>query len=166
MAIERATQQSAAKLVEEKIWQPLGPEQDAAVVVDSSGFPYFGAGMNACARDLARFGEMLAQNGRYNGRQIAPERWVEDTADGNEQVKALFAAGAYSGLFAGGHYRNQVWADSTRGLLVCIGIHGQTIYVNRNTGVVVVKLSTHLNSAELPLYDDTFAGMWAITIGV
>jgi hypothetical protein len=166
MAVERATQQSVAKLVEEKIWQPLGPEQDAVVVVDSSGFPYFGAGMNACARDLGRFGEMLAQNGRYRGIQIVPESWVEDTANGNEQVKALFAAGANSGLIPGGHYRNQVWADSTRHLLVCIGIHGQTIFVNQKTGVVVVKLSTHPSSAELPLYEDTFAGMWAITIGI
>ena len=106
MAIERATNQSAAKLVEEKIWQPLSPEQDAVVVVDSSGFPYFGAGMNACARDLARFGEMLGLNGRYNGRQIVPEKWVEDTARGNEEAKELFAA------------CHQVWVGKLRGSCV------------------------------------------------
>jgi CubicO group peptidase (beta-lactamase class C family) len=166
MAVERATNQSAAKLVEEKIWQPLGPEQDAVVAVDSSGFPYFGAGMNACARDLARFGEMLARNGHYNGRQIVPEKWIEDTARGNEEAREHFAAGAYAGLIPGGHYRNQVWADSAQGHLICIGIHGQTIYVNQGTGVVVVKLSTHPISADVPLYVDTFAAMSAITTSV
>jgi CubicO group peptidase (beta-lactamase class C family) len=166
MTLERATNQSAAKLMEQKIWQPLGPEQDAVVVVDSSGLPYFGAGMNVCARDLARFGQMLAQNGYYNGRQIVPSAWVEDSMLGNDEVKSLFAAGDYADMIPGGHYRNQIWADSTRGLLVCIGIHGQTIYVNQSTGVVVVKLSTHPESAELALFADTFAGMQAITEAV
>lgn len=166
MAVERATNQSVAKLVEQKVWQPLGPEQDAVVVVDSSGLPYFGAGMNACARDLARFGQMLAQNGQYNGKQIVPAAWVEDSIRGNDDVKALFAAGDYAEMIPGGHYRNQIWADSTRGLLICIGIHGQTIYVNQTTGVVVVKLSTHPESAEIALFADTFAGMQAITEAV
>jgi CubicO group peptidase (beta-lactamase class C family) len=163
MAVERATNQSVAKLVEQKIWQPLNPEQDAVVVVDSSGLPYFGAGMNACARDLARFGQMLAQNGHYNGKQIVPSAWVEDSICGNDEVKALFAAGDYAEMIPGGHYRNQIWADSSRGLLVCIGIHGQTIYVNQTTGVVVVKLSTHPESAEISLFADTFAAMQVIT---
>jgi CubicO group peptidase (beta-lactamase class C family) len=163
MALERATHQSVSKLLEQKIWQPLGPEQDAVVVSDSIGFPYFGAGMNACARDLARFGEMLAANGYYNERQIVPKKWVEDTLNGNEDGKTLFAASAYSGMIPDGHYRNQVWADSNRGLLICIGIHGQTIYVNKNTGVVVVKLSTHPKSADARLFDDTFLAMWAVT---
>ena len=122
--------------------------------------------MNACARDLARFGEMLALNGRYNGRQIVPEKWIEDTVRGNDETKALFAAGAYAGLLPGGHYRNQVWADSAKGLLICIGIHGQTIYMNQGTSVVVVKLSSHPDSADDPLYVDTFAAMWAITMSV
>lgn len=166
MAIERATNQSLAKLMEQKLWQPLQPEQDAVVVVDATGFPYFGAGMNACARDLARFGQMLAQNGEYNGKQLVPAAWVADCVNGNDNLKALFAAGDYSTMIPGGHYRNQIWGDSARQLLVCIGIHGQTIYVNQRTGVVVVKLSTHPESAELALFTDSFAAMQAITEAV
>ena len=58
MAIERATGERCQDLIEKHIWQKLRPEQDAAIVVDKTGFPYVGAGMNACARDLARFGLM------------------------------------------------------------------------------------------------------------
>ena len=54
-------------------------EQDASVVADPQGLPYMGAGMSACARDLARFGEMLRNDGFYNGRQILPASWVHDT---------------------------------------------------------------------------------------
>lgn len=159
MALERATNTSVATLLEQKLWQPLNPEQDACIVVDSSGFPYLGAGMNACARDLARFGQMLVQNGRYNGQQVVPADWINDTLQGNDTLRELFAAGDYAELFPGGHYRNQVWADPTNAQLACIGIHGQTIFVNQATGVVVVKLSTHPESADMPLFADTFAAM-------
>ncbi len=64
MAIERATNRSVIRLIEEEIWQRLAPKQDTVVVVDPSGFPYFVAGMNACARDLMRFGHMLLEGGR------------------------------------------------------------------------------------------------------
>jgi len=162
MAVERATRQPVAALLEEKLWQPLKPEQDASVVVDSSGFPYFGAGMSACARDLARFGQMLAQDGELNGVQIVPAEWVADTLHGNKELKRLFAEGDYAEMTPGGHYRNQVWADSDRQQLICIGIHGQTIFVDQSNGVVIVKLSTHPESAEMSLFADTFDAMRAV----
>lgn len=166
MAIERATNRSVIGLIEEKIWQRLAPEQDAVVVVDPSGFPYFGAGMNACARDLMRFGHMLLQGGRCNDRQIVPENWIKDSLQGDDEVKALFAAGDYAALIPGGHYRNQIWAQSEPGLLICLGINGQTIFVNQSTGVVVVKLSAHPTAADVALFSDTLAAMLAITESV
>ena len=78
MVIERVTGTKVQDLLEERIWQKLGPEQDAVIVVDRAGFPYVGAGMSACARDLARFGQMLLGNGAYNGEQIVPARWVAE----------------------------------------------------------------------------------------
>ena len=35
--------------------------------------------MSACARDLARFGELLRNDGFYNGQQIVPADWVQQT---------------------------------------------------------------------------------------
>ena len=166
MVIERATNQSVTTLLEEKLWQPLAPEQDASVVVDSSGFPYFGAGMSACARDLARFGQLLAQNGELNGVQIVPADWVVDTLQGNDELKRLFAERDYAEMAPGGHYRNQVWADSANQQLICIGIHGQAIFVDQRTQVVIVKLSTHPESSEMPLFADTFDAMRAIAQGL
>jgi CubicO group peptidase (beta-lactamase class C family) len=166
MAIERATGQSLAALMEVRIWQKLRPEQDAAVVVDRTGFPYFGAGMNACARDLARFGQMLLENGRYAGEQIVPANWVQDTVRGSDALRALFAASDYAGMIEGGHYRNQVWAAAEPGTMFCIGIHGQTIYVNQPARVVIVKLSTHPQPVEAPLFADAFTAMGAVAAGL
>ena len=49
MVLERAGQGSLQEQLQNEIWRKLGPEQDAAIVVDSVGFPYVGAGMSACA---------------------------------------------------------------------------------------------------------------------
>ncbi len=43
----------------------------------------------------------------------------------------------------GGMYRNQFWLPyPDRDVLVCLGIHGQMVYVNPLTGVVAAKLSS------------------------
>ena len=163
MVIERAGQGSLAELLQNEIWRKLGPEQDAAIVVDRVGFPYVGAGMSACARDLARFGCMIVQQGEYNGEQIVPRQWIDDTRHADDQAKINFAASDYGAMMPGGHYRNQVWVeDAEKGVLVAIGIHGQVIYMNMQTQVVIVKLSTHPESASA-LFQDGFMAMRAIS---
>ena len=69
MAAESAAGVNLKNLLEEKLWQILGTEQDAAIVVDNGGFPDMGAGMNACARLLARYGQMIVQGGLFNGEK-------------------------------------------------------------------------------------------------
>ncbi|MEM9515606.1 MAG: serine hydrolase [Actinomycetota bacterium] len=143
MVIEAAGGQPVTELLETRVWQPLGCENDASLVVDPTGFAYMGAGLSASARDLARFGDMLCNNGRANGTQIVPADWIESTLRGSDLLRAQFAAGAYADTSPGGHYHNQVWANDGLGILVCSGIHGQLILVERATKTVVVALSTH-----------------------
>jgi hypothetical protein len=119
--------------------------------------------MNACARDLARFGQMIIQQGEYNGQQIVPQQWIDDTRNANDQAKINFAQSDYGAMMPGGHYRNQVWVeDADKGVLVAIGIHGQVIYMNMQTQVVIVKLSTHPESAS-SLFQDGFIAMRALS---
>ena len=162
MVLERAGQGSLQEQLQNQIWQKLGPQQDAAIVVDSVGFPYVGAGMNACTRDLARFGQMMIQQGEYNGEQIVPQQWIDDTRYANDQARINFAQSDYGAMMPGGHYRNQVWVeDADKGVLVAIGIHGQVIYMNMQTQVVIVKLSTHPESSS-SLFQDGFIAMRAL----
>ncbi|AKV07617.1 hypothetical protein B723_14780 [Pseudomonas fluorescens NCIMB 11764] len=48
--------------------------------MDSIGTPFAGGGLNTGLRDLARFGEMLRNDGRVNGQQIAPKAVVDPSA--------------------------------------------------------------------------------------
>lgn len=163
MVLQRVAERPLQSVLQERLWQRLGAEQDASVVVDQLGFPYMGAGMSACARDLARFGELLRNDGYYNDQQIVPAAWVQQTRAGSDGLRHLFAHSDYARMIRGGHYCNQTWADAAAGVLLCVGIHGQTIHTNQRTGVVIVKLSSHPQPADLTLYGETWRALNALT---
>ena len=164
MVLERVGSVGLQEQLQNEIWKKLGAEQDAAIVVDKVGFPYVGAGMNTCARDLARFGQMIVQQGKFNGKQIVPKDWINDTRYADAQAKSNFAVSNYARMMPGGHYRNQVWVENAeKGILVAIGIHGQVIHMNMQTQVVIVKLSTHPESANAALFQDGFLAMSALS---
>jgi len=62
------------------------------------GYPF-----EITARDLARFGLLYLQHGRWNNKQIVPEAWVEKSSHANEMVKA-------NGVDVGG-YEYLWWVD-------------------------------------------------------
>lgn len=164
MVLERATGTPLPELLQSRLWSRLGPEQDACIVVDRVGFPYVGAGMNASTRDLARFGQMIVGRGALGGDQIVPGDWLDDMRYGEPHSADLLAASEYAEVLPGGHYRNQFWvSDAERGILLCIGIYGQTIHVNMTAGTVMVKFSSHPEPADMPLFLDTFAALDALS---
>jgi CubicO group peptidase (beta-lactamase class C family) len=105
---------------------------------------------------------MLRHDGYYNGSQIVPESWVRTTREGTPELKRLFAASDYGPMLPSGHYSNQVWADPGTSEILCIGIHGQTIYVNRDKQLVCVKLSSQPSPADLTLYAATYRALRAL----
>lgn len=140
--VSRVTGQHWAELMSQRIWQKLGMEEDAYVMVDSVGTPLQGAGLNATARDLARVGEMLRLGGTFNGQKVFDQAVVDDTARGGDREKFKF-----QGLQAarpGYSYRNQWWVlHNADGAYEAAGVHGQFIHINPAAEMVVVKLSSH-----------------------
>jgi CubicO group peptidase (beta-lactamase class C family) len=55
------------------------------------------------ARDLARFGQLYLRHGRWNGKQIVPEAWIEKSSHASEMVRA-------NGVDLGG-YEYLWWVD-------------------------------------------------------
>ena len=161
--LERAARQPVRQLFEDRLWRKIGCEQDCAIVVDPTGFPYFGAGMNVCARDLARFGQLLLDDGRCNDRQVVPSAWISDTLSGSDHLRTLFAAYRGSKNLPGGHYSNQLWANRDAGTMFCIGIHGQFILTDKRTGAVIVKLSSHPKPSDATFFADSFSAMLALS---
>lgn len=141
---EAAAGERMPALMSRVLWSRLGAEHDAVIGVDSAGSGMFDGGICATLRDLARFGTMLASGGvSMTGERVVGAAWLEDTYRGDADSRDAFAASPTETLMPGGMYRNQFWLPyPDRDVLVCLGIHGQMVYVNPVTGVVAAKLSS------------------------
>ncbi|WP_350614818.1 serine hydrolase [Pseudomonas sp. HY7a-MNA-CIBAN-0227] len=139
--IARTTGRNVAQLLSERIWSRLGAEQDAYFTVDSIGTPFAGGGLNTGLRDLARFGEMLRNGGRFNGQQIVPEDVVTDIQRGGD--KQAFAQAGYEQL-KGWSYRSMWWVShNPNGAFMARGVHGQSIYIDPKAEMVIVRYASH-----------------------
>ena len=158
--VQRATGTSFADLLEQRIWGKLGAEQDAYIVVDQVGTQFAGGGMNASLRDMARFGETMRNNGRFNGQQIVPEAVVADIRAGGDAAK--FAGAGYATL-PGWSYRNMWWvAGEEQGMFAARGIHGQTIYVDPKAEMVIARFASNpvaANGANDPVSLPAYAAL-------
>ena len=75
--IRTITGKSLAENVSKRIWSQIGMEENAYYVTDETKVEQASAGLNATARDMARFGQLLLNNGEYNGKQILPSSITE-----------------------------------------------------------------------------------------
>jgi CubicO group peptidase (beta-lactamase class C family) len=165
---ERAAGTRMADLVSTLLWQPMGAEADAEITCDPVGTGIHDGGISAVARDLARFGRLLLEDGRVDGREVVPAGWLEDSWNRHDGVRAAFAASDNDEVLPGGWYRNQFWFVPTqRGeALLCLGIHGQMVYVNRATRLVGVKLSSWPTPQHTPFLVDTIRAFGSIGVAL
>ncbi len=128
MVIRGATGRDIPDLLTEKIITPLGLEADPYYLTDGYGVAFVLGGLNTTTRDNARFGQMIANGGRWNGQQIVPADWI----DASTVASAKTAPGAIG-------YGYQWWipAGSEPGQFMARGIYGQYIYIDRINDVVI-----------------------------
>lgn len=139
--VERASGASIAELLTRHIWQPMGMEHDAYITVDRYGAARTAGGICTSLADLARFGELMRGKGLYHGRRIIPESWVEDILHNGDFGQ--WRKGDLVELFPHGRYRSKWYlADPASRILCAVGIHGQWIYIDHETGMVGVKQSS------------------------
>ena len=139
--IARVSGRNVAQLLSERIWSRLGAEQDVYMSVDSIGTPFAGGGLNAGLRDLARFGEMMRNEGRYNGTQILPAEVVADIRGGANRDD--FAKAGYR-LLPGWSYRNMWWVTHNgHDAFMARGVHGQALYIDPLAEMVIARFASH-----------------------
>ena len=139
--VSRVTGKHFADLLSERIWTQLGMEEDAYVMLDAVGTPLQGAGLNATARDLARFGEMLRLGGEFNGKRIFDKAVLDDLQKGGDREKFKASGMAFR---PGYSYHNQWWIlHNADGAFEASGVNGQMLHINPAAEMVVVKLASH-----------------------
>ena len=98
LIIERATGQSYAQYLSEKVWQPLGMERDALIGLDSKKYHIAKsfAGLTTNVKDLAKVGRLFLNNGCYNGKQIVDSTFVQRCLSTHISGIASKSQGRYS----------------------------------------------------------------------
>ncbi len=139
--MKRVSNQPLADMLSQRIWSRIGCEQDAYLSVDSIGVAFGGGGLNACLRDMARFGELMRCDGGWQGQQVIPAQVVADIGRGCDPAK--FAQAGYN-LLPGYSYRNMWWVShNALGVLEARGIHGQRLYIAPRSEMVIARFASH-----------------------
>lgn len=152
---EIAGGQRMPELMSELLWAHIGAQRDATLGVDAAGTGLFDGGISACLADLIRFGSLFLRDGAsLTGRQVVPSAWIADTLDGGPDSRAAFAASPDDTELPGGMYRNQMWFPCPgSNVILCLGMCGQMVYINRAAELVAAKFSSQPHSHEPHMLD-------------
>jgi CubicO group peptidase (beta-lactamase class C family) len=157
--LEKVSGKPWAQLLSDEIFSKLGAEQDGYVALGAEGKALSTGGLNLCVRDLARFGQMILQNGRYNGHTIVPATFVEDVRFGGSPER--FAV-RHQADQANSNYRSFWWVNQLdEASFEGRGIHGQQLWVSHPHNLVVARFSSYPVTSGPELFATT-AALYAI----
>jgi len=141
--IERAAGERYADVMSRLVWRPLGAERSAYITVDRLGAPRCAGGFCGTARDLARVGQLLVQDGKRGAKQVVPAAWIDDVETKGDRT--AWDKGDFTPYYPGMpiHYRSKwyVWHGASP-MLFCLGVNGQNLFVDRKNQIVIAKFSS------------------------
>jgi CubicO group peptidase (beta-lactamase class C family) len=159
--IERASGQRYIDFMSDTIWSKLGAEHDAQMSVDYHGSAIANGGFCITLRDLARFSQMILDDGYYNGQQIVPSGWIDNIRFHGKN--SAWTPTKFGKIWPNGFYRDQWYSTKDdQGSFFAVGVNGQHIWINPTTRVVIVKFSSYPISAHIESGLIAFSAMDAI----
>jgi CubicO group peptidase (beta-lactamase class C family) len=115
-----------------RLWEPLGMEHDGGWSLDRpDGLEKTWCCLSATARDYAKLGRLVLNDGVWGGERLLPPGWIErstavDTRNGSAP-----------------DYQYQWWLVSEeRGDVIAMGHLGQFLYLDPQSDTILVRLGT------------------------
>ncbi len=146
LVLKNATGKTLSDYASEKLWKPLGAEQNALWSLDKKdGDEKAYCCFNSNARDFAKLGKLILKNGKINNTQIIPSWYIEEATSPasyltlkEEKIPLDF-------------YGYQWWIlnDGIEKIPYARGIFGQYIFVLRNEKAIVVRLGHNRSKAKI-----------------
>lgn len=137
--LENVYAQSVPSLFSEKIWSKIGAEHDALWSLDKKG----GSAkafccLNSNARDFARLGQLVLQNGMWDSTQIIPAEYIKAATTPASWLE-------YEGQPVD-FYGYQFWIMNYKGFDIPYfwGILGQLIFVIPEKNAVIIRLGERI----------------------
>lgn len=142
--IEKTTGKNVDSFAAQYLFEPMGITRFNWIKFPGTNLPAAASGLRLRARDILKFGMLCYNKGEYNGKQIVPASWIDDSFQpqvprGND-----------------GAYGYQFWlfndtVDNKPGQLVaCVGNGDQRIFFNREKQLLVVVNAGNYNKWNIP----------------
>ena len=130
--LKRATGKNLADYLSEEFWQPMGMEHDALWTV-SVGLEKSFCCLHTNVHDYAKLGQLLLQQGNWNGRQLLDSTFVERMITADEDAFEPSKPRRYG---------YSVWLDKVHqpAFYAFLGHLGQRIIVVPDHQLVIVRL--------------------------
>ena len=129
--VENATGMKFQDYADSRLFDPLGINQ--TWWTDQAGNTLTYAGLDMTPREFARFGLMVAQEGRWQGQQIVSSSWLD------------MATKTYDDI---ANYGFQWWTSNTYPFFQALGLDGQYIYVWPDADIVLVRFTFYEHIGE------------------
>jgi len=137
--LTQAVKKPLATYLSEKIWVPVGMEQQATWILSRTGQEISGCCIQATARDYARFGQFILDGARVNGQSIVPDGWLAE------------ASTEHIGIGIPGRGYGYFWWTYADGSYAARGIFGQGIFIDPKRKLVIVSNANWNGGARDPV---------------
>ena len=135
--LTRASGKTVSDLFSDWIWQYIGAQQSAQWRLMKDGVEYGGGDIFATIRDYGRLGVLLSQDGKVNGKQLIPSKWLQMATEPDDQPYAFKPS---TGFWFG--YGYQTWIFPLRTTTFGLrGSWGQSVFVQPKSRIVMVVTS-------------------------
>jgi len=144
--VTKVTGQTTLDYLKPRLFEPLGienPRWDASPEGNSLG----GYGLYLCTEDIAKFGQLYLQKGKWNGRQLIPGKWVEEAT--SKQIRNDGEGHSKIGIDWQQGYGFQFWR-CTHNAFRGDGAHGQLcVVIPDKDAVIAITADTGNFSGEM-----------------
>ncbi len=144
MVVQSATGERISDYATRKLWNPMGAEQDALWSLDhEDGMEKAYCCFNSNARDFARFGQLVLNNGYWNNQKVISSSYLNEATSPASYLTDIDTGKEVD------FYGYQWWIVNYKGYQIPFmrGILGQYVFAIKEKKAVVVRLG-HERSTE------------------
>jgi CubicO group peptidase (beta-lactamase class C family) len=162
--LQKATRASVVAFAERRLLEPLGMTH-TTMAIDKAGNAQLWEGIRSTCRDMARFGVLMLNQGRWGGKQIVSSTWVKQaTGRSSTRLNAAYgylwwlnregvmasvtAATSLHAVQQGATERGRLVPGAPDSMYWALGLGNQLIQIDPASRTVVVRLGT---AAPIPL---------------
>jgi len=137
--IEKTTGKKVDEFARENLFRPLGINNFEWAKYPGTNLPAAASGLRLRSRDLLKFGLVYANRGVWQGKQVVPAKWVEESCESHVERPG---GGSYG-------YQFWLWNDTLMNrptfIVACVGNGDQRIFIDKTRDLVVVVTAGNYN---------------------